>query len=187
MVIKSWLRYLFLTFLGVISFVIIFVLASVGPVDRTPVGELPADVQAEAGPGQIAGLRPGRIVRSGRAGRARRDRPGLRLRGPDPLEPPRARARAAARLHPTCGRDGPDRADRSLGDARGMPIRGRVAGALPERAPAAHGREPIGATGAAPRDRRGRATRNRRRRCSGTPRGARQGSSAACGVADSGP
>lgn len=42
MVIKSWLRYILLTLAGVVAFLLIFVLVSVGPIDRTPVRELPA-------------------------------------------------------------------------------------------------------------------------------------------------
>jgi neutral ceramidase len=42
MVFKRILRYLGLTIVGVISFLVIFILVSVAPVDRTPVSELPA-------------------------------------------------------------------------------------------------------------------------------------------------
>ncbi|MEX2235768.1 MAG: neutral/alkaline non-lysosomal ceramidase N-terminal domain-containing protein [Cyclobacteriaceae bacterium] len=42
MVWKTFLRYLLLTVIGIISFLIIFAALSVGPVDRTPAQELPA-------------------------------------------------------------------------------------------------------------------------------------------------
>lgn len=42
MVIRSWLRYTLLACIGVIALLIIFVLVSVGPLDRTSVRELPA-------------------------------------------------------------------------------------------------------------------------------------------------
>lgn len=41
MVTKSWLRYAVLALFGVVSFLMVFILASIGPVDRTPVRELP--------------------------------------------------------------------------------------------------------------------------------------------------
>jgi predicted signal transduction protein with EAL and GGDEF domain len=40
--------------------------------------------------------------------------------------------------------DRPHRADRALGDGRGMPVRRGAAGSVPERSAAAHGGEPLG-------------------------------------------
>ncbi len=67
------------------------------------------------------------------AGDRTRERQGLGRGGVDPLVPPGARDGAAARLHPARGGDRAHRADRPLGPAGGLPIRGRAPGPLPTR------------------------------------------------------
>ena len=52
-----------------------------------------------------------------------------RRRGVDPLARTERGPRAARRLHPARGGDGPDRGDRRVGDRRGLPAGSRVAGA----------------------------------------------------------
>ena len=75
-------------------------------------------------------------------------------RGPDPLDPPRARHGAAARLHPARRGDRAHRPDRPLGAARGLYLRQGPAAAVPQRPAVPHGRQPLGAPAPAPGDRR---------------------------------
>ena len=103
------------------------------------------------------------------------------------LDPPGSRTRAAARFHPARRGDGPDRADRTVGDARGVPLRRGAAGAVPERSAPAHGRQPVGPPDLSPRARRrgsGDPRRDRPRPRLADPRDHRERDDAGHGAVD---
>src|SRR5205085_1895561 len=101
------------------------------------------------------------------AGRVARAARGRRARGAAPLAASRARRGGAAGLHSARGGVRPDRPHRTLGPARGVPV--RVAAALVARARPGDRGERIGATAAASRVRRARRRRARIRRAAGAP------------------
>ena len=102
-----------------------------------------APARAQGGPAARARAR--RVHPALPAGDRARERHDLRRRGADPLDPPGARARPAAGLHPARRGDRADRADRAVGAAGGVPLRGA---SLHERFPTEprvpHGGEPVG-------------------------------------------
>ena len=106
------------------------------------------DARGRAGPARAA-RRPAARDREQRvraalpAGGAPGRRRGLRARGAAALAAPGARPDAAGQLHPVRRGDRPDRADRPLGAARGLPQGEARAGQLPGRAAADDEHQPV--------------------------------------------
>ena len=128
-------------------------------------GQLPALRAGDAQARRRASRAPGGAAAGARAEPARDPLPaggaarravGLRRRGAAALAAPDERHDPAAQLHPARGGDRPDRADRPLGAAGGLPRGGRPPAAVPADPAAQREREPLRQAAAVGHDRRRR-------------------------------